>query len=109
VFARHGYVLLYLFRRGVGPSTPAGKNAIDLMNAEAAAHGQNERNALQLKLLQGREMSDALAALARLRQLSYVDPHRVALIGHSFGGSLTVLMTEREPSIRAAVIFSAAG
>jgi dienelactone hydrolase len=70
VFARHGYVLLYLFRRGVGPSTPAGKNAIDLMNAEAAAHGQNERNALQLKLLQGREISDALAALARLRQLS---------------------------------------
>jgi dienelactone hydrolase len=109
VFARHGYVLLYLFRRGVGPSTQAGKNAIDLMNEEAAAHGQNERNALQLKLLQGREMSDALAALARLRKLSYVDPHRVAVIGHSFGGSLTVLMTERQPSLRAAVIFSGAG
>src|SRR4029453_1958716 len=45
----------------------------------------------------GREMSDALAALARLRKLSYVDPHRVAVIGHSFGGSLTGLMTERHP------------
>jgi dienelactone hydrolase len=108
VFARHGYVLLYLFRRGVGPSTPGGANAIDLMN-EAAADGQNARNALQMKLLEGREMSDALAALAHLRQLPDVDPRRVALIGHSFGGSLTVLMCEREPSLRAAVIFSGAG
>ncbi len=109
VFARHGYVLLYLFRRGVGPSTHAGKNAVDLLSEAAAAQGQNARNALQTKLLEGREMSDALAALARLRQLRYVDPHRVALIGHSFGGSLTVLMCEHEPSLRAAVIFSGAG
>jgi dienelactone hydrolase len=109
VFARHGYVLLYLFRRGVGPSAKAGKHAIDLMNEAAAAHGQNERNALQLKLLEGREMLDALAALARLRQLPYVDSHRVAVVGHSFGGSLAVLMAEREPSLRAAVIFSGAG
>jgi dienelactone hydrolase len=108
VFARHGYVLLYLFRRGVGPSTAAGKNAVDLMT-EAAAQDQGARNALQMKLLEGREMSDALAALARLRQLPEVDPQRVALVGHSFGGSLSVLMAEREPSLRAVVIFSAAG
>src|SRR5262245_39129751 len=74
VFTRHGYVLLYLFRRGVGPSTGAGKNAIDLMD-EAAAHGQDARNVLQLQLLEGREMSDALAALTRLRQVPDVDPH----------------------------------
>jgi len=109
VFARHGYVVLYLFRRGVGPSTSAGKNAVDLMNEAAAAHGQNERNALQMQLLEGREMSDALAALRRLRTITDVDPQRIALIGHSFGGSLTVLMAEREPAIRAAVIFSGAG
>jgi dienelactone hydrolase len=109
VFARHGYVLLYLFRRGVGPSTASGKNAVDLMNEAASAHGQNARNALQMQLLEGREMSDALAGLARLRQISDVDGQRVALIGHSFGGSLTVLMTERDPSLRAAVIFSGGG
>jgi dienelactone hydrolase len=54
-------------------------------------------------------MADALAGLARLRKAPDVDPRRVALIGHSFGGSLTVLMAERDPSVRAAVIFSGAG
>ena len=86
VFARHGYVLLYLFRRGVGPSINLGDNAIEQMNEAAATHGQDARNALQMKLLEGSEMSDAVAALTRLRQLPDVDPLRVALIGHSFGG-----------------------
>src|SRR4029453_18468248 len=30
VFARHGYVCLFMFRRGVGPSSDVGRNAIDL-------------------------------------------------------------------------------
>ena len=33
----------------------------------------------------------------------------VAVIGHSFGGSLTLLMAEREGNLRAVVIFSGAG
>ncbi len=109
VFARHGYVFLYLFRRGVGPSADQGANAVDVMNSEFAAHGQNARNALQLQLLEGREMADAQAALAFLRARPYVDPSDVALVGHSFGGSLTLLMAEREPNLRAIVVFSAAG
>src|ERR1700688_1516347 len=44
VFARHRYVFLYLFRRGVGPSTNQGANAVDLLNSESATHGQNARN-----------------------------------------------------------------
>src|SRR5215468_7509132 len=59
VFARHGYVFLYLFRRGVGPSKDQGENAVDLMNREFAARGQEARNALQLQLLENREMDDA--------------------------------------------------
>ena len=86
VFARHGYVFLYLFRRGVGPSTDQGANAVDLMNSESAGHGQEARNALQLKLLENREMDDALSGLKFLRALPYVDARDVAAVGHSFGG-----------------------
>jgi dienelactone hydrolase len=109
VFVRHGYVCVFLFRRGVGPSTDQGESAIDAMNREFVAHGQQARNALQMELLEGREMTDALAALAFVRRLPDVDARRVAIIGHSFGGSLSVLMTEREPTLRAAVVFSGAG
>jgi dienelactone hydrolase len=109
VFARHGYVFLYLFRRGVGLSTDQGANAVDLMNSEFAAHGQEARNALQVQLLENREMDDALSGLKFLRALPYVDARNVAAIGHSFGGSLTVLLAEREPNLRAVVIFSGAG
>jgi carboxymethylenebutenolidase len=109
LFASHGYVFLYLYRRGVGPSTDQGANAVDLMNRISAVHGQDARNALQLLLLEGREMGDARAALAFLRARPDVDGGDVALIGHSFGGSLALLMAEREPNLRAVVVFSAAG
>lgn len=109
VFARHGYMFLFLFRRGVGLSKELGTNALDLMNNEQAAHGMEGRNALQLRLLENREMSDALSGLGFLRSLPGVDPHNVALVGHSFGGSLTLLMAEREPDVRAVVIFSGTG
>jgi carboxymethylenebutenolidase len=109
VFARHGYVFLFLFRRGVGLSADQGTNAVDLMNSAFAAHGQEARDILQLQLLENREMSDALSALAFLRARHEVDARNVALIGHSFGGSLTLLMAEREPNLRAVVVFSGAG
>ena len=109
VFARHGYVFLYLFRRGVGLSANQGINAIDMMSSEFAAHGQDARNTLQLRLLENEEMSDALSGLAFLRALPEVDARDVATIGHSFGGSLTLLLAEREANLRAVVIFSGAG
>ena len=109
LFARHGYVFLYLFRRGVGLSVDQGTSAVDLMNRELAIRGQDARNELQLQLLETREMDDALAGLAFLRAFPEVDPRDVAVIGESFGGSLTVLLAERDPTLRAVVIFSGAG
>src|SRR5215470_1154022 len=109
VFARHGYAFLYLFRRGVGLSADQGESSVDIMNAELAAHGQDARNAIQLQLLENREISDSLAGLAFLRGLPEVDSRRIAVVGDSFGGSLTVLEAERESAVRAAVIFSCAG
>jgi dienelactone hydrolase len=109
VFARHGYVFLFPFRRGVGPSADQGSSAVDLMNAEFASHGQDARNALQIRLLEGREISDAAAALAFLRGLAEVDTRRMAIVGDSFGGSLTLLQAAREPELRAVVVSSGAG
>jgi len=108
VFARHGYVCLFMFRRGVGPSSDVGKNAIDLMD-DAFARGGQEANTLQLQLLEHRELDDTAAALVALRARPDVDSTRVSLVGHSFGGSLTLLLSEREPEIRAIVLFSTAG
>jgi dienelactone hydrolase len=109
VFARHGYVFLFLFRQGVGLSAGQGASAVDLMNSEFAAHGQDARNALQLRLLENRELSAAASGLAFLRGLAEVDAHRVALVAHSFGGSLTLLQAGKDPDLRALVLFSSAG
>src|SRR5579864_412317 len=109
LFSRHGYVFLYLFRHGVGPSSDQGANAFDLMNKESAEHGQEASNTVQLRLLENRDMDDALSGLKFLRALPYVDARNIALVGHSFGGSLTVLLAEREPDLRAIVVFSGAG
>ena len=44
-------------------------------------------------------MADALSGLKFLRALPYVDAGDVAAVGHSFEGSLTVLLAEREPNL----------
>ncbi|HKE58914.1 MAG TPA: dienelactone hydrolase family protein [Pyrinomonadaceae bacterium] len=109
LFAKHGYVFLYLYRRGDGLSAGQGVPDGDVMDREFAAHGQEARNQIQLKLLETDELNDALAGLAFLRALPEVDSHRVAVVGVSFGGSLTVLLGEHEPSLRAIVAFATAG
>jgi dienelactone hydrolase len=106
VFARHGYVLLFLFRRGAGLSEGQGENSADVMDRETAEKGVEGRNRLRLQLLESGDLTDALAGLAALRALPGVDPRRVAVAGHSFGGSLSLLLAERDSSLRAAVDFA---
>jgi dipeptidyl aminopeptidase/acylaminoacyl peptidase len=78
------------------------------MSRALVEHGQEGRNTRQLELLHA-ELQDALSGLAFLRASSEVDARRIATIGHSFGGSLTLLLAERDTAVRAAVVFSAAG
>jgi dipeptidyl aminopeptidase/acylaminoacyl peptidase len=73
-----------------------------------AAHGQEGRNRVQLQLLETEELDEAIAGLAFLRALPEVDPHRIAVAGHSFGGSLTLLLAAHDTTLRAAVVFSGA-
>jgi dienelactone hydrolase len=108
VFARHGYVLLFLLRRGVGLSADQGTADGDLMDSAFAARGREGRNRVQLQLLEGEELNEAMAGLAFLRALPEVDARRVAVAGHSFGGSPTLLQAARDTTLRAAVVFSGA-
>ena len=107
VFAKHGYIFLYLYRRGAGLSADDGSNSGALMAKALAENGQEGRNELQLKLLET-ELEDVLSGLAFLRACAEVDARRVAIAGHSFGGSLTLLAAEHDSKLVAAIIFGGA-
>jgi carboxymethylenebutenolidase len=108
VFTRHGYALLFLFRRGVGLSSGQGVNGADVMQRALRAEGQEGYNRVQLQLLEGEDLTDAMAALAFLHADPDIDPRRIVVAGHSFGGSLTLILTERDHAIAAAVDFAGA-
>lgn len=108
LFAGRGYVFLLLFRRGHGLSADEGPFLGDLLERQLGDSGEDARNRLQVRLLETDHLADALAGLAFLRALDEVDPERVAAIGHSFGGSLTLLLAERDSSLRAVVDFAGA-
>lgn len=108
VFARHGYVFLFPFHRGEGQSADQGPFVGDLLQQEESAHGVDARMHLQVTLLTTDYLADGLASLSFLKGLHQVEVHRIAVVGHSFGGQLTLLEAERDSSVRAAVTFGAA-
>ena len=107
VFARRGYVFLYLYRRGAGLSADQGEHSVVLMGRAFEERGQRGRNQVQLELLDT-ELTDVIAGIAFLRAHPDVDARRIAVAGHSFGGSLSLVLAEREPALRAVVLFGAA-
>ena len=108
VFVKHGYAFLYLFRRGQGLSADQGPFMQDILQREKAAKGDEARKRLQFVLLTTDHLDDVTAGLAFLKSLPGVDAHRIAVVGHSFGGQLTLLAAEGDSTLRAAVTFSAA-
>jgi carboxymethylenebutenolidase len=108
VFVKHGYVFLFPCRRGQGLSVDEGKFMQDMLKQEETAKGPEARQRLQLALMTGPQQDDTLAALSFLKTLPRVDPRRIGLVGHSFGGQLTLLAAERDQNLRAAVTFGAA-
>ena len=105
VFIRHGYIFLYLCRRGQGLSADQGAFIQDLLRGQK---GDEARKHLQFILLTTDQLDDTVAGLSFLKKLPGVDPHRIAVVGHSFGGQLALLAAERDSSIRALVTFGAA-
>ena len=107
-FVKHGYVFLYPFRRGHGPSASQARFMQDLLSREEDARGKDARLYLQFVLLTTEQLDDVMAALAFLKSVPGIDPDRIAIGGHSFGGNLTLLAVERDKAVRAAVTFAAA-
>ena len=107
-FLKHGYAFLYPFRRGHGPSADQALFMQDVLRREEEAKGKEARQHLQFTLLTTEQFDDVMAALAFLKSAPHIDSHRIAVAGHSFGGQLTLLAAERDPTIRAAVTFAAA-
>lgn len=109
LFAKQGYLFLVLFRRGIGISKDQGENSADLMANAFKEKGQEERNKVQMRLLDTDDLQDIISGLTFLRQRNDVDAYHIAIIGHSFGGSLALIAAEHEPDLKAVVIFGAAG
>src|SRR5215813_6802321 len=82
-FSSKGYVFFVPHRRGQGRSP--NDSFVESLYAQGAA-GRIALHEIHLE--------DQLAALAYLKQLSDVDPHRIAVAGCSYGGIQTVLAVE---------------
>jgi dipeptidyl aminopeptidase/acylaminoacyl peptidase len=63
---------------------------------------------LQFVLATTDHLDDVMAGLSFFQATSAIDPKRIAIAGHSFGGQLTLLAAERDNTLRAAVTFAAA-
>jgi len=108
LFLKHGYGFLYLFRRGQGLSADQSAFMQDILKREEAGKGKEARQHLQFVLVTGDHLDDVMAGLKFLTTTPGIDPKRLAIVGHSFGGQLTLLAAERDNTIRAAVTFAAA-
>ena len=108
LFLKHGYAFLYLFRRGQGLSADQGPFMQDILRQEEAAKGKEARQHLQFMLATTDHLDDVMAALSFLKTAPAIDAKRIAIVGHSFGGQLTLLAAERDNTLRAAATFAAA-
>ena len=101
LFLKHGYAFLYLFRRGQGLSADQGPFIQNILQREEATKGKEARQHLQFVLATTDHLDDVMAGLTFLKIAPRIDPKRLAIAGHSFGGQLTLLAAERDNTIRA--------
>ena len=84
-------------------------NSTTLMDKAFTESGQEGRNKVQLQQLQTDQLQDMLSGLAYLRGRKDVDTNRLAIVGHSFGGSLALLVAQQDKHLKAAVVFGMSG
>ena len=103
-FAREGYVFFAPYRRGQGLSADQGAWVLDTLGRVAQEQGMLARGRKVVELLKTEQIGDLLAAIAHLTARPDVDKSRIAIVGNSFGGILTMMMAERgDPGVKAAI------
>jgi len=107
LFLKHGYAFFYLCRRGQGLSADQAPFMQDQLQREESANGKEARQHLHYTLVTTDHLDDALAGLRFLQTAPGIDFKRIAIVGHSFGGVITLLSGDRDRSIRAEVTFGA--
>jgi len=108
LFAEHGYVFFALYRSGQSLSSGQGEEVGAIVTRERTKNGDDAANRLQRNLLEGEQLDQERTALAVLRSLPGVDSRRIAIVGHSFGGSLSLLLAAEDQQIPAVVSFGGA-
>ena len=91
LFLKHGYAFFYLCRRGQGLSADQAPFMQDLLQREESTKGKEARQQLHYKLVTTDHLDDALSGLQFLKTAPGIDPKRIAIVGHSFGGVITLL------------------
>jgi dienelactone hydrolase len=94
LFASHGWVFFAPYRRGQGLSAAAGTYIGDEIAAAVKKGGIPAGAATMIRLLETNHLNDQMAALAWLQKQDFVQPHRIATAGNSFGGIEAVLGAE---------------
>ena len=107
-FVERGYLFFVPFRRGQGLSIDQGKYIGSELDSAGEAGGPAARFALIMKLHETTQLQDQMAALEFLKQSQAVDPHRLGVVGMSFGGIQTLLLAGRTVGIKAALNFASA-
>lgn len=95
LFASHEWVFFAPYRRGQGLSATAGTYIGDEIAAAVKKGGIPAGAVTMIRLLETDHLNDQMAALAWLQKQDFVEPHRIATAGNSFGGIEAVLGAER--------------
>ena len=109
VFTKRKWIFLGVCRRGVGLSKGQGVSGGDLMIQSFNEKGQEGRNKTQMEIMEGGEYDDLISGLNFLLNAKDVDKQRIALVGHSFGASLGLILASKNKNLKATVLFSPGG
>jgi hypothetical protein len=81
------------------------ENGIASLRIDFRGSGESEGRFEDMTPLE--ELSDARAALARLRRTRGIDPRRLGVVGLSLGGLVAALAAGAEPDLKSAVLWAA--